>query len=270
MVQRNVPLAQQAALQLLAEIDSGTIVRPDGLLPSEAELVQRFGVSRATIREALAKLVTAGIVVRRQGIGTYVNRLRSQRHATVHFDFDRPLGFMDIVYSACGDAQVRVLTRRIGSAQEYAASLAIEPDTQMIIVEKLFLAAGIPLIHSVNVVPYHLVKAECRETIEGDYAFSESVYDFLKEKCGVVVDHQQTQVRAIAADAQCAGLLHCDMCEALLWIEETGYTVDFAPVFHAINYFRGDSVSLSLERVPNFNITQPAAVSCPTGPQQGG
>ena len=43
-------------------------------LPSETELAQRFGASRPVVREALARLCDDGIIVSRQGSGSYVKR----------------------------------------------------------------------------------------------------------------------------------------------------------------------------------------------------
>jgi DNA-binding FadR family transcriptional regulator len=43
-------------------------------LPSETDLAQRFGASRPVVREALARLRDDGIVVSRQGSGSYVKR----------------------------------------------------------------------------------------------------------------------------------------------------------------------------------------------------
>lgn len=43
-------------------------------LPPEAELARRFGASRPVIREALARLRDEGIVISRQGSGSYVRR----------------------------------------------------------------------------------------------------------------------------------------------------------------------------------------------------
>src|SRR5512139_679101 len=72
MVRKSAPLAQQAADEVLAGIRSGKLADGDGLLPSEAELSQRFEVSRATIREALAKLEHADVIIRKHGVGTFV------------------------------------------------------------------------------------------------------------------------------------------------------------------------------------------------------
>ena len=72
MVRKSAPLAQQAADEILSGIRSGKLANGDGLLPSEAELSQRFEVSRATIREALSKLEQAGVIIRKHGVGTFI------------------------------------------------------------------------------------------------------------------------------------------------------------------------------------------------------
>jgi GntR family histidine utilization transcriptional repressor len=49
--------------------------RPGGLMPSEAELVARFGVSRMTVNRALRELQSEGLVERVQGVGTFAAQL---------------------------------------------------------------------------------------------------------------------------------------------------------------------------------------------------
>lgn len=76
-------LAEQLADALAEEIRAGRLA--DGeKLPTEVELVQRFGVSRTVVREAMSRLKSLGLVVSRQGSGVYV-RIAS-RFAPLHFD----------------------------------------------------------------------------------------------------------------------------------------------------------------------------------------
>jgi GntR family transcriptional regulator len=65
------PLWRQLAARLADEIAGGTYA-PGSLLPTEAELCERFGVSRITIRHAVAELRTLGLVEVRQGKGATV------------------------------------------------------------------------------------------------------------------------------------------------------------------------------------------------------
>ena len=49
--------------------------RPGALMPSEAELVAQFGVSRMTVNRALRELQAEGLVERVQGVGTFAAQL---------------------------------------------------------------------------------------------------------------------------------------------------------------------------------------------------
>jgi DNA-binding GntR family transcriptional regulator len=65
------PLWRQLADILRAQINSGEL--PAGrMVPSETTLVQRYGLSRGTVRHALDVLVEEGLVRRVQGRGTFV------------------------------------------------------------------------------------------------------------------------------------------------------------------------------------------------------
>ena len=66
-----LPLYHQVAGVLRQRIEDG-IYPVGGKLLSEDELATEFEVSRATIRQAVGELVIEGLVVRRQGRGTYV------------------------------------------------------------------------------------------------------------------------------------------------------------------------------------------------------
>lgn len=66
-----VALHHQVYLTLRSELLAGRMPSGGGPLPGENELAERFGVSRATLRRALAALESDGLVVRRHGAGTF-------------------------------------------------------------------------------------------------------------------------------------------------------------------------------------------------------
>jgi GntR family transcriptional regulator len=65
------PLYVQVADWIRGEIERERL-EPGTMLPSEADLQRRFGVSRATVRQAVQELAFAGVVKRHQGRGTFV------------------------------------------------------------------------------------------------------------------------------------------------------------------------------------------------------
>jgi GntR family transcriptional repressor for pyruvate dehydrogenase complex len=60
--------------------------RFEGRLPPERELAERFGLSRASVREGIGLLVARGLLTRRQGDGTYINDRADQRMAEIWSD----------------------------------------------------------------------------------------------------------------------------------------------------------------------------------------
>ncbi|MGA2831261.1 MAG: GntR family transcriptional regulator [Streptosporangiaceae bacterium] len=76
------PEYRQVAAELRLAIRSGEF-RPGSQLPSEPELAERFGTTRATINRALSVLRTEGLIKPERGRGTTVNKLPVIRRATI-------------------------------------------------------------------------------------------------------------------------------------------------------------------------------------------
>ena len=64
-----IPMYKQV-LNILNEKISNGELKPGDKLPSEADLMHQFGVSRITIRGAISELVEDGRLARSQGIGS--------------------------------------------------------------------------------------------------------------------------------------------------------------------------------------------------------
>lgn len=71
---RRTRVYEAVAAQIQQQIADGTL-RPGDHLPSERELSEAFGVSRASVRDAIRVLELAGLVVPRQGEGTVIRDL---------------------------------------------------------------------------------------------------------------------------------------------------------------------------------------------------
>lgn len=68
---KNRSLTSELVEQLSAEIHKGSLISGQKL-PTEAAIMERFGVSRTVVREAISKLQASGLVETRHGIGTFV------------------------------------------------------------------------------------------------------------------------------------------------------------------------------------------------------
>src|ERR1044071_8565808 len=96
-------LADRLRDELLEEMTSSQLP-PGTKLPTEGELATRFGVSRATVREAVTSLVEAGYVTRRRGSGSYVAERRRMPHG-----LDATLSYLAMIETAGFRAGVHVL-----------------------------------------------------------------------------------------------------------------------------------------------------------------
>lgn len=72
-----LPLYLQVKNHIQAQINLNTW-RPDSKIPSENELVRALGVSRMTVNRALRELAREGLLVRLQGVGTFVAHIKPQ------------------------------------------------------------------------------------------------------------------------------------------------------------------------------------------------
>ncbi len=95
------------AERLREQIEAGHY-QPNTPLPTEQELADQFEVSRLTLRKALDVLASQAVVVRRAGVGTFVNGGASRTLPTVLYVGETQTHFHQEFYAAlCGEAQDR-------------------------------------------------------------------------------------------------------------------------------------------------------------------
>jgi GntR family transcriptional regulator len=137
-LERTNPLAlwAQLELDLKRRIEAGEF---NDRFPGEYELVEEYGVSRHTVRDALRRLRFDGIVESGRGRGSWLRQSR----------IEQPLGALYSLFrsvEASGleqRSQVRVLEARVD--EPVAARLERPADTEFVYVERLRLADAVPL-----------------------------------------------------------------------------------------------------------------------------
>lgn len=134
----HVAMHAQIADQLARQITAGTLAPGQRLEPENA-LARRLGVSRVTVRQALQKLAKTGLVVRKQGKGTYVNR------PAVQFDLQKPQGFFDILFDQGRNPQTRLLSFGLRAPDApVEQALALNGDKAMLL-QRLYLVDDQPI-----------------------------------------------------------------------------------------------------------------------------
>ena len=114
--------------------------RPGDPLPSEAELCERFSVSRMTVRQALQELTNDGLVERRRGQGTFV------AHRPVHRRPGVFLSFTEEMHRRGAQATSRLLSAGLDDPRRpEAEDLGLAPGSQVVRVARVRLADGVPV-----------------------------------------------------------------------------------------------------------------------------
>src|SRR6478609_6215556 len=135
-------LADRLRDELLEEITSSQL-QPGTKLPTEGELSKRFGVSRATVREAVGGLVEAGYVTRRRGSGSYVAERRRMPHG-----LDSTLSYLAMIESAGAHAGMRVLDAVFEQSGKIDGPLQLNRGEEVLAVERVRTADEQPVICS--------------------------------------------------------------------------------------------------------------------------
>lgn len=134
-----IPLYYQVESDVRNRIESAEW-RPGAQIPTETRLCSLYGTSRVTIRQAISKLVTDGLLVRERGRGTFVREPRITGGGRTLTSFTEEIAKLGL------KAGSRVLSLNVKHCPgEVARRLQIEEGSDVVSVRRLRLSDGHPL-----------------------------------------------------------------------------------------------------------------------------
>jgi len=212
-----LPLWAQLAAQLRRRLSSGEF---DERFPTEVELAGAFGVSRATVREAIRRLRGEGLLEARRGSGTFV----------VNRQLDAPIlgtaGLAQAITAAGLVEASKVLRVEQGPAGEVAArALGLESRQSVQWVERLRYADGEPLALDSSALA---LDATERRNFLGGNLTQGSLYGLLEERCRLRITGGREQLRSVACAPSESKLLRPGRGEGVLEVERVAYSGDRA------------------------------------------
>jgi GntR family transcriptional regulator len=253
MISRNVPLVDKVKREIVSRMSSANFVNDQGRLPSEEELSRQFGVSRSTIRSALASLEESGLVTRRHGVGTYLNDL-GVAPGSVWGWLDEASTFEDLIRNSSHVARTAVLEADFRLAGASAGPLDVAPEAPVLWVAKLFYSDENPVLYSAASIPLELLEPARRDLAALRDLAPQSVYAILETYFNAKVHHQVSDIRAGLSDEAMARRLEYKPQWPILALEEVGYDAWQKPLYHGAHYFRADLVSFRVVRRPVLTI----------------
>lgn len=232
------PLYMRVADELRKEILSGRF-DAGGKMPPEAELASGFGVSRATVREAVSILVREGLIKKSQGrptalvqptmyVGEGMERLRSFSEA------------MEVCGKRPGTSWLKFSWE--DADEELACIFRISKGSRIGVIARVRTADEEPATYSVDKVP----AATLGEDVDPE-VFRGSLFQYLRGR-GVQLGYSETSVKSVVSTPEINELLNLPSTVAMLLVEETYFDVDNRPVIWCRNYHRSDRFQFRLIR----------------------
>jgi GntR family transcriptional regulator len=234
-----VPLYSQIAENLLDQIESGEL-KPGDRLPPERELSTLFGVNRVTVRRALQLLEMQGLLVRRQGDGTYITEPKIERRADKLVPFTWGMqrrGFTP------GAKVILFEVRPVDVSTSKELQLTVSAPVYYI--ERLRFVNQEPAMLERLTVSVRRFPALERFDLN-----MRSLYEILETEYGVSVAQARQSLEAIIATEYEAGLLQIQPGAPLMLERRLAFDHSGQPVEHGKDLYRGDRFRFVTETAP--------------------
>jgi DNA-binding GntR family transcriptional regulator len=236
-ITRPTPIVEQVD-SLLRDRIRAEYYPPGGRLPSETELSEEMGVSRATIRTVLARMAVEGLILRKQGDGTYINRHIRAINTLSGGMWD----FARLIASSGFEPTIQPVSMGIRPADEQEADiLSVEPGEDLLGIIRLFFADGTPAILAKNVIPLHLLK-EMPDKIDGRL----QIGDLLSRYCNQKIAYTLTDISSTTANAEAVEFFNVPAGSPLLVLQVTFFNRKNHPIVHGRSLFNDSLLRLRL------------------------
>jgi GntR family transcriptional regulator len=221
------PRYGQLARHIAALIAAGDLAA-DTQLPPERELGELAGISRVTVRQAVAQLVEEGLVEQRRGAGTFVCAPR----AKMEHSLSNLLSFTEYMRQRGKTPSSQILQRGLFSpSPDEQMALGLSPGAQVARIERLRSADSVPMAVEWSSLPVDI--------LPDPHAVGTSLYDVLRAR-GMAPVRAVQRMTAVNLPSPEARLMSLAEGAAVLRIDRTGYLPSGRPIEFTRGLYRSD------------------------------
>jgi GntR family transcriptional regulator len=226
------PLYEQLTDRLRQHVSAQ---EPGGQMPTEEELVEMFGISRSTVRKAIQRLVDESVLMRRQGMGTFV----SQPTPKIVHSLDRLAPFMETFRQSGENIKTQVIEFNWIEHPDLPAELD-GWERPVLGYQRLYVSRGVPHAITRIRVPIKFGRRMTREDVD-----SAPIYDILT-KLNVRLAHAQFLVSCRQPLPEISEALEISQSSYLLVLDRITRDQDGEPVEMTTHFLRPDVYQLSV------------------------
>lgn len=233
MLNQNIstPLYEQMKYAIKEEIKN-KVYMPGEKMPSETELEKKYQVSRITVRRAVKELCDEGILVRRQGKGTFVT------DNTSYGRLDRGgKGFHGLLEEQGKKASVQILEKSIVHVKpSYAEDLSIDAEDEVVLFKRVMFADEIPIMIDTCYIPLKRFPGIYDKLDENT-----SVFRLMEEEYHVSMEKYYKVLKVCKATKEMSRLLNCHAGDPMFDLFKITYDRDKKPQIICISILKGDN-----------------------------
>jgi GntR family transcriptional regulator len=229
-----VPLRAQVE-QLVRDMIRRGVYPPGELLPDEMSLARRLGVSRATVRSGIGRLVFEGLLERKPGVGTRVARSPVPSGIGAWHSFTREMERMGIAVQTFS-----TVAEALRAPADVAAALQVPSGTETTRLDRVRGWDGEPVVHFRSWLHPRL-------SLTTDMDFQRPLYEIIETRASVVADRSYEEMTAVAAPADLAAVLAVAPGTPLLLRRRIVSDPGGTPIEYAVVHYRTDRFTLTMD-----------------------
>jgi len=232
-----IPLYSRIESLIRSKILSGQY-EPGEKIPTEEEFVKHFGVSKATIRNAISGLERDGLVTRKQGKGTFVSEaipvskqfIVSSAIEAIVADASR------YKVTAFDIKQVQVRETRV--AKDVRRFYTLSNDDEVAWLRRVRLLKSVPILFLENFIPLDLAHYFSKKELS-----EKPLLKIIKEKTDFTIGRGEMYIEANPAEPDIAELLHLHTFDPLINMQayywsSLGQPLSVSNCYMRVDYFK--------------------------------
>lgn len=222
--------------QIKQKISKGEL-EPGERLPSETDFSKELGVSRNTLREALRILEEENIIIRKHGVGTFVNK-----SPVFSGGIEELFSITDMIEREGKTPGTELhFTGYVDPHSDDVEELDLDVNQQVLLVKRVRTADQSPLVYCIDKIPANLLS-------EGYEINKESILASLQEEAGITISYARADIKTMGYHEEISKILKCDVDTPLLILRQIHYDLSDRPVLYSINFFKSDQISFNVYR----------------------
>lgn len=238
----SIPIYQQVAESIINMIETGELKKGDRL-PTEYDLVDKYNVSRATVRKAISLLVEKDLIIVSPGKGMFV------KNTFIEMDFNELKGIYEILAQQGMETYTELYNyKKVTPPSHIIKKLNLSPNEEVYLIERIYYVDDRPLAFSVAYFPseYEFTEMQVKDM---------KLYELIEKQLSIPLDEATYKIDVSSASDKIDEILNNDPKIPYLKMDRTTFCKGRRPRESTVAYFRSDQYQF------NFKISKSGEIN---------